>query len=96
MQSAVASLASQGIRFCPVLCSGADILTEYVMREAAVYTGGTFVYVTDHSGIGGSHHDPDIPNATVEALNSLMVRLVRGYHSGVFDDPVDWRADRNK
>lgn len=96
MRSAVASLASQGIRFCPVLCSGADTLTEYVMREAAVYTGGRFVFVTDHSGIGGSHHDPDIPNATVEALNSLMVRLVRGYHSGVFDDPVDWRADQNK
>ena len=96
MQNAVAGLASQGIRFCPVLCSGADTLTEYVMREAAVYTGGTFVYVTDHSGIGGSHHDPDIPNATVEALNSLMVRLVRGYHSGVFEDPVDWRADQNK
>ena len=96
MRRAVSRLSERGIRFCPILCSGADLLTEYVMREAAIHTGGTFVFVTDHSGIGGSHHDPDIPNATVEALNSLMVRLIRGYHSGHFDDPVDWRTDQNK
>ena len=85
--------AEKGIRVCPVLCSGADYLTEYVMRQAAIYTGGTFVFVTDDSGIGNSHHDPNLPNVTVEALNSLMVRLINGYHSGEFAEPIDWRQE---
>lgn len=82
-----------GIRICPLLCSGAASLTEYLMREAAISTGGTFVYLTDDSGIGNEHHDPNLPNVTIEALNSLMVRLIKGYHSGIFEDPIDWRQE---
>ena len=88
---AVNLAAERGIRICPILCSGADTFTEYLSREAAIQTGGTFVFVTDDSGIGGSHHDPSIPNAQVEALNDLMVRLVNGYHSGAFAPAVNWR-----
>ena len=91
--AAVNKAAEKGIRYCPVICSGADVLTEYLVRQAAIYTGGTFIYVTDDSGIGNSHHDPNIPNVTVELLNSLMVRLVNGYHSGTFAPPVDWRQE---
>jgi hypothetical protein len=94
--SAVETAAEKGIRFCPVLCSGADTLTEYLMRQTAIYTGGTFVFITDDSGIGNAHHDPNLPNVTVEALNSLMVRLINGYHSGSFADPIDWRQDTQK
>ena len=93
MLAAVTAAAKKGIRVCPVLCSGADYLTEYVMRQAAIYTGGTFVFVTDDSGIGGAHHDPNLPNVVVEKLNSLMVRLINGYHSGDFAEPIDWRQD---
>lgn len=86
--------AEKGIRLCPIICSGAMGDTEYTMREAAIYTGGTFIFVTDDSGIGGSHHDPNLPNVTVELLNSLMVRLVNGYHTGSFADPVYWKEDQ--
>lgn len=91
--SALLRASELGIRICPILCSGADELTEYLTRQAAIYTGGTFIFVTDDSGIGGTHHDPGIPNVTVEALNSLIVRLVNGYHSGTFSDPIDWRQE---
>ena len=91
--NATKSAAEKGIRICPILCSGASELTEYLMREAAIYTGGTFIYVTDDSGIGGEHHDPDIPNVTVELLGSLMVRVVKGYHTGVFEEPIYWLDD---
>ena len=94
--SATLKASELGIRYCPILCSGADVLTEYLTRQAALYTGGTFVFVTDDSGIGNSHHDPNLPNVTVEALNSLMVRLVKGYHTGVFGSAVDWRYDIEK
>ena len=93
MHAAVMTAAQKGIRICPIICSGADTLTEYVMREAAIQTGGTFVFVTDDSGIGNAHHDPQLPDVTVEALNSLMVRLINGYHSGTFAQPVDWRQE---
>lgn len=93
--TATKTAAEKGIRICPIICSGAMGDTEYTMREAAIYTGGTFILVTDDSGIGGSHHDPDLPNVTVELLNSLMVRLVNGYHTGEFADPVFWKEDPN-
>lgn len=91
-EAAVRRAAAMGIRICPITCSGADLLCEYVVRQAAIYTGGTFIFVTDHSGIGGEHLDPDIPDAVVENLNDLMVRLVKGYHTGVFEEPVEWKA----
>lgn len=91
--NATKTAAEKGIRICPIICSGAMDSTEYTMREAAIYTGGTFIFVTDDSGIGGSHHDPQLPNVTVELLNSLMVRLVKGYHTGDFAPPVYWKED---
>ncbi len=91
--AATMQAAEKGIRFCPVICSGADLLTEYLMRTSALYTGGTFVFITDDSGIGNSHHDPELPNVVVEALNSLLVRLVNGYHTGTFAPPVNWRDE---
>ena len=91
--AAVDAAAEKGIRICPIICSGADLLLEYLARSAALYTGGTFVFITDDSGIGNSHHDPELPNITVEALNSLMVRLINGYHTGTFAPPVYWKND---
>ena len=91
--SAILSAAEKGIRISPIICSGAAELTEYTMRQAAIYTGGTFIFVTDDSGIGNEHHDPGLPNATVELLNSMLVRLVKGYHTGQFDAPVYWKDD---
>lgn len=92
---AVLVAAEKGVRVCPILCSGADTVTEYTMREAAIHTGGTFIFVTDDSGIGNSHHDPELPNITVELLNSMLVRLTKGYHTGEFEDPVYWKQDPN-
>lgn len=85
--------AEKGIRICPIICSGAAEETEYTMREAAIYTGGTFIFVTDDSGIGNSHHDPDLPNTTVELLNSMLVRLINGYHTGTFAPATYWKND---
>ena len=93
--NATKTAAEKGLRICPIICSGAAESTEYTMREAAIYTGGTFVFVTDDSGIGNSHHDPELPNVTVELLNSLMVRLVNGYHTGNFEAPIYWKQDQN-
>lgn len=92
-EAAVRKAAAIGIRLCPILCSGADLTCEYLVRQEAIYTGGTFIFVTDHSGIGGAHLDPNIPEAVVEKLNDLMVRVVDGYHTGIFAEPIPWQGE---
>ena len=87
---AMKQAAAKGIRICPVLCSGADAFCEYFTRLGALLTGGTSVFITDDSGIGGEHLDPNLPDATVERLNDLLVRLIVGYHSGDFGVPTAW------
>ena len=44
-------------------------------------TGGKYVFLTDDSGVGESHEEPDISGYTVEKLNDLMVREIRSYVS---------------
>lgn len=90
--NAVKEGASKGIRICPVLASGADAFTEYLTRQAAVLTDGTFSFITDDSGIGGEHHDPELPNTVIERLNDLLVRLIDGYYTGTFAEPVAWKG----
>ncbi len=58
IQNSVAKAAERGIRLIPVMASGADEETEITCRQLAVFTGGEFVFITDHSGIGTSHREP--------------------------------------
>lgn len=88
---AVYSAAEKGIRIIPVAASGLDTLGQYIMRSAALLTGGTYAFLTDDSGIGNPHETPDVESFTVEYLSDLMVRLVTGYYTGIMPKPVDWR-----
>lgn len=87
---AVKSAAQKGIRIIPVAASGLDVLGQYIMRSAALLTGGTYTFLTDDSGIGNSHELPDVGDYTVEYLSDLMVRLIKGYYTGTFEAPVHW------
>jgi len=91
LYTAIQTAAELGVRVCPVIASGADLLTEYIARSEAIVTGGTFVFLTNDSGIGGDHLDPELP-AVHEYLNALMIRLINGYHTGTFAEPVAWNA----
>jgi len=71
--------ASKGIRLIPVTASGIDKQTEFLMRQIAILTGGTYVFITDHSGIGNSHLEPSIGKYKVEFLNELMARVIKKY-----------------
>lgn len=94
--AAVASAAQKGIRIIPVAASGLNTLGQYTMRSAALLTGGTYTFLTDDSGIGDSHEIPDVGEYTTEYLSDLMVRLIKGYYTGTFDNPVPWtQSDRS-
>lgn len=88
--NAVYKAAQEGIRIIPVAASGLDTLGQYIMRSAALLTGGTYTFLTDDSGIGYSHELPAVGEFTVEYLSDLMVRLIKGYYTGVFEEPVPW------
>jgi len=71
--------AKKGIRIIPVTCSGIDKSTEYLMRSMALATNGTYVFLTDDSGIGDSHIAPTTDEYKVEYLNGLILRLIDQY-----------------
>ena len=64
-----------GIHLYPIAASGADQLLEYTMRTAAEGTGGRYLFLTDDSGIGGSHEEPSIPCYFVTTLSHAMSRM---------------------
>jgi Mg-chelatase subunit ChlD len=76
---AIQDAAAKGIAIYPVAASGVDKPTEFLFRAMAVMTGGKYVFLTDDSGVGNSHDEPDISGYTVEKLNDLMVREIRSY-----------------
>lgn len=76
MQELVAQYAARGIRLIPVVCSGSDKSTEYLMRSMALATNGTYLFLTDHSHIGGSHTAPTTDQYDVEYLNGLIYRVI--------------------
>lgn len=81
--NAIYNASEKGIRIIPVASSGIDKLTEYLLRNEAMMTGGTYVFITGHSGIGGVHIDATVGETEVEYLNDLMIRLINEYHTGV-------------
>tara|TARA_B100000508_G_scaffold55003_2_gene42627 strand:- start:28629 stop:30413 length:1785 start_codon:yes stop_codon:yes gene_type:complete len=71
--------AAQGIRIIPLVASGINKDAEYLLRSMALATNGTYAFLTDHSGIGGSHIEPTTDEYEVELLNDLMIRLISSY-----------------
>ncbi len=68
--------AEKGIKIIPITASGIDKTTEYLMRSFAILTNGSYVFITDDSGVGNDHLEPTIGEFEIEKLNDLMVRLV--------------------
>jgi hypothetical protein len=58
------------------VCSGTDKSTEYVMRSIALATNGSYVFLTDDSGVGDKHIKPTTDNYRVELLNDLLQRVI--------------------
>lgn len=68
--------AAKGVRIIPVVASGINKSAEYLFRSIALATNGTYVFLTDDSGIGNPHIKPTTDEYEVEKLNDLLVRLV--------------------
>lgn len=87
--NAVIDLCNKGIRLITVASSGINKKTEYFFRSMTLISNGTYVAITNHSGIGNDHIDSSVDvNVTVEYLDSCLVRLITGYHTGILYDPI--------
>jgi hypothetical protein len=76
LHKSIKTAASKGIKIIPITASGIDKETEFLMRFFAMSTNGTYVFITNHSGIGNDHLEPTVGDYEVEFLNDLMVRLI--------------------
>ena len=79
LQKSIKLYAKRGIKLIPVAASGVDKDTEFMLRFFDLATGGTYVFITDDSGIGNSHIKASVGNYKVEQLADLMVRLINKY-----------------
>lgn len=77
LQKSITEFAAQGIRIIPVAASGVDKYTEFMLRFFAIPTGGTYVFITNDSGVGNSHIEASVGEYKVEYLNDLIVRLIK-------------------
>lgn len=79
LQQSIPQYAKRGIRIIPVAASGVDKSTEFFLRFTAIATDGTYVFITNDSGIGGEHIAATVGEYEVELLNELIVRLIDQY-----------------
>ena len=77
IDAAVRSAAERGIKLVPVVASNADRQTELFGRALAIMTDGTYVFLTDDSGVGNSHLEPIVGDYAVELLHDVIVRIIQ-------------------
>lgn len=79
LQNTIPQYAKAGIRVIPVAASGVDKPTEFFLRFTAIATDGTYVFITNDSGVGNDHITPTVGDYKVELLNELIVRIIDQY-----------------
>lgn len=81
VEQAVRAAAEKGIKLIPVVSSNSARETELFGRAMAITTGGTYVFLTDDSGIGDSHLEPIVGEYEVEKLYDIIVRVIADYRA---------------
>ena len=81
LQKTIREAARLGIRIVPLAASGIQKDTEFLLKFFGLATNGTYLFLTDHSGIGGKHLEPTSDEYKVEPLNDLLVRIITEYTS---------------
>ena len=77
--AAAQEAAKKGIHIIPVISSDSDRDTELFGRAIAITTDGSYVFLTDDSGIGNSHEEPVIGSYEVRPLYDIIVDIIDGY-----------------
>ncbi len=95
-REAMVRASQRGIRLLPVAASGSDRRVEFLFRAMGAYTSTPYVYLTDDSGVGGSHMEADTDRVAVERFNDALVRLITSDLRGEgMHEPGRLGAERN-
>lgn len=76
LQKSIKAFSAKGIKIIPVFCSSGSKDCEFMARQFAILTNGTYVFLTDDSGVGGDHIEATVGDYQIEHLNKLIVRLI--------------------
>jgi len=79
LNAIIKKAAEKGIKIIPVSASGVNKDAEFLFRFFAISTNGTYVFITNNSGIGGDHIEATVGDYEVELMNDLMVRVINQY-----------------
>lgn len=69
--------AKKGIKIIPITGSGINKSGEYLMRSLALCTNGTYLFLTDHSGVGSSHIKPTIDEYDIKLLTERLTSIIK-------------------
>ena len=75
-------LRAQGVQVIPVGASGVDDDAQYVLRSMAALTQGRYIFLTDDSGVGDGHAEPDVACYQVTRLDQLIARVLASVATG--------------
>jgi hypothetical protein len=67
------------IKIIPITASGIDASTEILMKQMAIVTNGEYLYITDHSGVGGSHLKPTGVKENVDLLTNQVIKVLKKF-----------------
>lgn len=78
----------KNIHIVPVAASGVAEDAEYLMRSMAALTNSRYLFLTDDSGYGNPHAEPDVDCYVVTHLDNLMIRVMRSLTTGSRHEPT--------
>ena len=84
------ALRTRGVHIVPVAASGVADEAQYLMRSMAALTQSRYLFLTDDSGVGLPHQEPDVPCYVVTRLDGLIERVVASLLTG---NRIEPRAD---
>ena len=77
----------KGIHIVPVAASGVGPKAEYIMRAMAAVTQSRYIFLTDDSGIGNPHAEPDVDCYVVTRLDTMVKRVLSSLITGARVEP---------
>ena len=80
--AAASKAATQNVQIFGLGASGVAKESEFLMRQAALVSGGRYMFLTDDSGVGNAHAEPTISCYRVTKLKDLLVRVLASELSG--------------
>jgi hypothetical protein len=89
MLTQIQNAKQAGITIYPLAASGVAEVAEYIMRIASMITQGRYLFLTDDSGVGGSHATPNSRCYVVTRLDQLISRVIASELAGQRIEPTD-------